>query len=109
MSEAEAAPSLEGNRPPGEVIEVGEHLAASVQNGIPPPASPARFTVPPPWTGTPGARALIEALNGAVRLLSGKGMPEGQQPRPRPGRRERLAGLLDRIRGPGWSVSMPSG
>jgi uncharacterized membrane protein YccC len=92
LSEASTALSLAGVPPPGEVTDAVNALAHSIQDGTPPP------TVPLCWDDTPGAQELCDALEGTVRLLNGKTLPEGSLPAPPRGWRERLSGLLDKIR-----------
>ena len=90
--EASTTLAIEGARPPPEVTDAIDRLADSILYGTPPPV------IPPPWSDSPGARALREALDGAVRLLAGKDVPDGPPPPP-PSLRERLGGLIDKIRG----------
>jgi uncharacterized membrane protein YccC len=92
VTEATTTLTLEGGAVPDAVANAVDWLADSIQYGTPPPSIPA------PWSNSPGARALCDALHGAVRLLAGKRMPGGQQA-PAPGRRERLGELIDRVRG----------
>ncbi len=91
LSEAAAALQLEDATVPGQIADAAEQMADSVQYGTPPPS------VPPAWSGSPGARALCNALTGAARLLSGKRIPSGPEAAP-PSLGERLRGIADRIR-----------
>jgi uncharacterized membrane protein YccC len=92
LAEAAASLALEGSRPPPEVTGAIDRLADAIQNETPPPVTP------PPWSDSPGARALYDALDGAVRLLAGNEVADGTLPPP-PSRRERLGSLLDKVRG----------
>jgi uncharacterized membrane protein YccC len=91
VTEAAARLALEGTRPPDIVINAVAGLADSIENGtLPPPLLP-------PWSDTPGAIALTDALGGASRLLVGKRSPDTgllaeQSHRRSPGE------LLDQIR-----------
>ena len=91
VGEATNTLALEGTAPPGSVADAVDALADSIEYDRPPPA------LPPAWTDTPGARALCDALHGAVRLIEGQRIPAGGQPAPA-GRRERLRTAIDRIR-----------
>jgi uncharacterized membrane protein YccC len=91
ISEAATALSQAGDAPPEEVAAAADAIADSIQYGTPPPH------IPPRWDDSVGARVLIEALKGAVRLVTGKRLPDEPQT-PARGRRERLAGLIDRLR-----------
>jgi uncharacterized membrane protein YccC len=91
VSEAAPALNLEGAAPPPGVTAAVDAIADSIEYGSPPP------TVPPPWGDSPGAQALCEALAGAVRLLRGKPAPGGPLV-PQASRRQRLDGLIDKIR-----------
>ncbi|MGH3157914.1 MAG: FUSC family protein [Streptosporangiaceae bacterium] len=92
LSEAAATLNLARVAPPGEVADAVEAIAGSIQDGTPPPVIPAC------WNDSAGAQELCDALNGAVRLLTGKQSPEGGLPPPPRSRRERLGGMLDKIR-----------
>ena len=70
MAEATVALGVAGTRPPPMVIATVERLADSVRNGTPPPM------IPPPWSDSPGALALRDAMAGAARVLSRDWSPE---------------------------------
>jgi uncharacterized membrane protein YccC len=91
ISEAATALSRSGVAPPPEMANTLDDLADAIENGLPPPA------IPPCWDGQPAAQVLCDALKGAARLVSGKGLPDEPQPPPR-SYRERLGDLVDRIR-----------
>jgi uncharacterized membrane protein YccC len=91
IAEATNTLALEETAPPDSVADAVDALADSIEDDRPPPA------VPPAWMDTPGARALCDALRGAVRLIEGQRIPQGGQPA-RAGRRERLRAAIDRIR-----------
>src|SRR5581483_6892728 len=90
-SEAATALSHAAVAPPPEIANTLDDLAEAIETGPPPPA------IPPCWDGQPGAQVLCDALKGAARLVSGKGLPDEPQAPPR-SQRERLGDLLDRIR-----------
>ena len=94
--------ALEGAAPPGGVADAVDALADSIEYDRPPPV------LPPAWSETPGARALRDALYGAVRLIEGQRIPAGGQPAPA-GRRQRLHAAIDRIRAAGSSGCTPCG
>jgi uncharacterized membrane protein YccC len=91
VAEATNTLALEGTAPPAGVSDTVGALADSIEYDRPPPA------LPPAWSDTPGARALCDALRGAVRLIEGQQIPDGGQPAP-PGWRERVRTATDRIR-----------
>jgi uncharacterized membrane protein YccC len=91
VAEATNTLALEGTAPPASVAGAVDALADSISCDRPPPA------ILPAWSDTPGARALCDALHGAVRLIEGQQIPDGGQPEP-PGLRERLRAAIDRIR-----------
>jgi uncharacterized membrane protein YccC len=91
ISEAATALNLAGDVPPAEVAAAIDAIADSIQDGTAPPH------IPPPWDGSTGAEVLCEALKGAVRLVTGKRLPDEPQ-LPALGRRDRLSRALDRIR-----------
>ena len=91
VAEATNTLALEGTAPPASVAGAVDALADSISCDRPPPA------ILPAWSDTPGARALCDALHGAVRLIEGQQIPDGGQPEP-PGLRERLRTAIDRIR-----------
>ena len=64
MAEAVAAVVVAGTRPPPMIIATVERLADSIRNGTSPPP------VPPPWSYTPGALALRDALVAVARVLT---------------------------------------
>jgi uncharacterized membrane protein YccC len=70
MAEAATALAVAGQRPPPLVIATVERLADSVRNGTPPPP------IPPPWSASPGARTLRDAMASAARVLSRDWSPE---------------------------------
>jgi uncharacterized membrane protein YccC len=83
--------SLEGNRPPPQVIDAIDRFADAIAQGTQPP-------VMPPVPGTsPGMIALRDGLAGLPRVLSGNWAPNTPQPTPKPPLRERLDGLADRL------------
>ena len=91
VAEATNTLALEGTAPPASVAGAVDALADSISCDRPPHA------LPPAWSDTPGARALGDALRGAVRLIEGQQISDGGQPEP-PGLRERLRAAIDRIR-----------
>jgi uncharacterized membrane protein YccC len=91
MAEAATALAVTGQRPPPLVIATVERLADSVRNGTPPPP------IPPPWSASPGARTLRDAMAAAARVLSRDWSPERPADQRAPGR-VRLAGSGRRIR-----------
>ena len=91
VAEATNTLALEDTAPPASVAGAVDALADSISCDRPPPA------ILPAWSDTPGARALCDALHGAVRLIEGQQIPDGGQPEP-PGLRERLRAAIDRIR-----------
>ncbi len=64
MAEAGAALVVAGTRPPPMVIATVERLAESAENGTRPPA------IPPPWSYSPAALALRDAMAAAARVLA---------------------------------------
>jgi uncharacterized membrane protein YccC len=92
VAESVTTLALEGSAPPGRVADAVDALADSIGYDRPPPA------LPPPWSDTPGARALGDSLRGTVRLIEGKPASDGQRPAP-PGGRARLRQAAERIRG----------
>ena len=92
VTEASPTLALEGRRPPADVIRAIERLADSIEHGTAPP------DIPPPWTDSPGARALCEALKGAVRIVTGKQVSDAELPS-KPGLRERVGSFIAKIRG----------
>jgi uncharacterized membrane protein YccC len=65
VTEAVTRVAMEGTRPPDRYITALAALADAIENGtLPPP-------ILPPWSDTPGAVALTDALAGASRLLVG--------------------------------------
>jgi hypothetical protein len=96
VTEATTAIAVAVDKPPLAVADAIDGLADSILYGTPPPA------IPPAWDDTPGARALHDALAGAVRLLTGQRIPDQPGLEGRPGRlgpRERLDRALDQVRG----------
>ncbi len=102
VAEATNTLALEGTAPPASVAGAVDALADSISCDRPPPA------ILPAWSDTPGARALCDALHGAVRLIEGQQIPDGGQPEP-PGLRERLRAAIDRIRAAGLVGCTPCG
>jgi uncharacterized membrane protein YccC len=91
ISEAATALSVAGTAVPPQIANTLDDLADAIEQGKPPPA------IPPCWDAEPAAQVLCDALKGAARLLTGKNLPDEARP-PARGRRERLGGLLDKIR-----------
>src|ERR1700722_7928230 len=91
VAEATNTLTLEGTAPPASVAGAVDALADSISCDRPPPA------ILPAWSDTPRARALCDALHGAIRLIEGQQIPDGGQPEPS-GLRERLRAAIDRIR-----------
>lgn len=90
VAEATNTLALEGTAPPASVAGAVDALADSISCDRPPPA------IPPTWSDTPGARALCDALHGAVRLIEGQQIPDGQ-PAP-PWWHASLRAAIDQIR-----------
>ena len=93
ISEAATALSIEGTRPPPEVIATLDALADTIQAGAPPPKLPQLTT------STPGMHALRDELEGVARVLSGKRAYRDELIEPRPPLRERLSAVVDRLTG----------
>jgi uncharacterized membrane protein YccC len=101
VTEATTAVAVAGDKPPPAVADAIDELADSILYRTPPPA------IPPPWDDTPGARALHDALTGAVRLLSGQQVapppgldgPPGRPGQARPRLWQRLDRAMDQVRG----------
>jgi uncharacterized membrane protein YccC len=91
ISEAATTLSVAGDVPPGQIATVVDEIADSIQYGTAPPH------IPPPWDGSAGAEVLCGALKGAVRLVTGKRLPDEPQI-PALSRREWFGRALDRIR-----------
>jgi uncharacterized membrane protein YccC len=73
MAEAAMALGVAGTRPPPMVIGTVERLADSIRNETAPPM------IPPPWSDSPGALALRDAMADTARVLSRAG-PGGRPP-----------------------------
>jgi uncharacterized membrane protein YccC len=91
IAEAIQTLSLEGSRPPAEVMDAIDRCADAIAQGTEPPVVPL-----PPGT-SPGMLALRDSLAGLPRVLSKNWAPPTAQPRQRPPLRERLGALGDRL------------
>jgi uncharacterized membrane protein YccC len=91
IAEAIETLSLEGNRPPPQVVDAIDRCADAIAQGAKPPVVPL-----PPKT-SPGMRALRDGLAGLPRVLSGNWAPPAAQPMARPPPRERLGAVGDRL------------
>jgi hypothetical protein len=77
VAEATNSLAVEGTTPPASVAHAVDALANSIEHDRPPPV------LPPAWSDTPGARALCDALRGAVRLSRASRSPKAASPRHR--------------------------
>jgi uncharacterized membrane protein YccC len=112
FSEAAAALRVTGERVPplvtdeidrlGDAIlgEQGPGSGAVGRGGQRPAAGPRLPVIPPPWSPSPGALALRDAMVNLVRVLAGNWTPAPARPDPdaaRPGVRERLRARAERV------------
>jgi len=91
IAEALETLSLEGNPPPPQVTDTVDRVADAIAQG----AQPPDMSLP---AGTsPGMLALRDSLAGVPRVLSRNWVPPTPEPAPKPGLRERLSALDDRL------------
>jgi hypothetical protein len=92
VAEALTTVAVEGRRPPTGIVSAAQGLADAIRAGTAPAA-------PPAWRGSPGARAVTEALAGTARLLTTDRLPPERQPLARPSRRDRIGQVADQLTG----------